>query len=626
MNARGMEAPAAKDAAPKRAGRLGAFLILALLLALVHVVGLAHDDWSILDGELMGPDSYMRLVRVERLYETGDWYDSTIPRSNTPYGETLHWSRPFDVLLLAGALLSAPALGFDGGLFLAGVLIGPILHFLTLLALLWGARTLLSRPALGAMAVMFLFQASISSQFQAGQPDHHGLQALLFAALIACTLRLLALPRVGMAVVTGGLAAAAIWVSVEGLLAVALAMAALAAAWLVRGATYVRAGTAFALAAAGGLALALALERPPAEWLTAEYDRLSVAHLAALLAHAGVWGTLWLWHRIGSAPTSPRWRGVVVVVGVLLAATATWLLYPKLFAGPMVDVSPRVREIWLPQISEMMSIVGQADRRQSWYLLLLYLGAALPGAAYMVWLVRRSTGVARSLWLFLLLATLLYLGLALLQLRWGIYAQIASLPAYGRLLHEVLLRLGLDMTSGRRRRFREVLLATAGRLAVLLIFALGFPAAALLARPAGEAQASPAGTGLLRACDIAAVARTLDRPPQRILTYIFDGPELLYWTPHAVVGTPYHRNGVGILDTYDFFAAIETETAREIVRRRGIDWLLFCPRGSESLLYRREGETTLLDRLSRGEAPAWLKPIPLPSPVSDEYLLFEVRP
>ncbi len=62
------------------------------------------------------PDGYMRLNRVTQLYLTGDWYDSGIRRSNAPYGEVLHWTRPLDLLLLAGAFVSAPFSDFRTGL------------------------------------------------------------------------------------------------------------------------------------------------------------------------------------------------------------------------------------------------------------------------------------------------------------------------------------------------------------------------------------------------------------------------------------------------------------------------------------------------------------------------------
>ena len=54
--------------------------------------------------ELHDSDCYMRLVRVSDLYQTGNWYDPVILRSDAPDGERSHWTRPFDVLLLAGTV------------------------------------------------------------------------------------------------------------------------------------------------------------------------------------------------------------------------------------------------------------------------------------------------------------------------------------------------------------------------------------------------------------------------------------------------------------------------------------------------------------------------------------------
>ena len=108
------------------------------------------------------------------------------------------------------------------------------------------------------------------------------------------------------------------------------------------------------------------------------------------------------------------------------------------------------------------------------------------------------------------------------------------------------------------------------------------------------------------------------------MAYIFDGPELLYRTRHEVIGTPYHRNDRGILDTYDFFSAADPATALAIATRRQIDLVLICPTGSERLFHAREGEDVLLDRLSREQAPPWLVPVELPQTVATAYRLFEM--
>ncbi len=89
---------------------------VALLIA-VQIMLTVRGDSPLSRGALWTADGYMRLVRVEALYETGDWYDGVVHRSNAPYGESLHWTRPFDVVLLAGAAPLAPVVGFKTALY-----------------------------------------------------------------------------------------------------------------------------------------------------------------------------------------------------------------------------------------------------------------------------------------------------------------------------------------------------------------------------------------------------------------------------------------------------------------------------------------------------------------------------
>ncbi len=90
---------------------------IALLIAVQVLIAVLDANAPLRHGALSGPDGYMRLVRVEALFETGDWYDNFAARSNVPWGDDQHWTRPFDVLLLTGAVLLEAMTGFEAGLF-----------------------------------------------------------------------------------------------------------------------------------------------------------------------------------------------------------------------------------------------------------------------------------------------------------------------------------------------------------------------------------------------------------------------------------------------------------------------------------------------------------------------------
>ena len=156
-------------------------LLLALLLQGLFV---ARGIVPVAEGGLYDPDAYMRLVRVGELAESGRWFDTTSMRSNAPYGEELHWTRPLDVLLLAGAAALAPFLGFPTALHWWGVALSPLLQLLALIAVFWAGRDILDERGRVFLAVIVVCQAGVFNVFMAGRPDHHSLLALLFAVCL----------------------------------------------------------------------------------------------------------------------------------------------------------------------------------------------------------------------------------------------------------------------------------------------------------------------------------------------------------------------------------------------------------------------------------------------------------
>src|SRR5271157_1303291 len=107
---------------------------LCVFMVLLTIVFYMQGRW-IRKGDLIDSDCYQRLNRVVQLHETGKWYDSVLAKSNAPYGEHLHWTRPLDVLLLTGAWLATPLAGFKDSLFWWGVLISPFLLIASLMIL-----------------------------------------------------------------------------------------------------------------------------------------------------------------------------------------------------------------------------------------------------------------------------------------------------------------------------------------------------------------------------------------------------------------------------------------------------------------------------------------------------------
>ena len=140
----------------------------------------------------------------------------------------------------------------------------------------------------------------------------------------------------------------------------------------------------------------------------------------------------------------------------------------------------------------------------------------------------------------------------------------------------------------------------------------------------GNSARSNQQVSLVRICEYLAEDVKWQKRSFRILAHVDFGPEILYLTQHEVIGTPYHRNGPGILDTYDIMTADMDEKALEIIQKRGIDLILLCPKSSESGVYLKSEQTsTFYKRLREDTIPNWLRKVELPSDLSSSFLLFE---
>jgi hypothetical protein len=113
---------------------------------------------------------------------------------------------------------------------------------------------------------------------------------------------------------------------------------------------------------------------------------------------------------------------------------------------------------------------------------------------------------------------------------------------------------------------------------------------------------------------------------QRVLADVFWGGEILYRTGHEVIGTPYHRNTRGILDTHRIFRSQSEDEAFEMIRNRAIDLIVVYPSSQKTRRYYggEQGTPTFYERLCESKAPSWCREVALPADLN-AFRLFEVR-
>lgn len=609
--------------------------ILLLPVALIvagHASGLSGGLAHALEGALFGPDSYMRLLRVEALLAGDGWYDDRIARANWPAGATLHWTRPFDLLLIAAAALPAAFAGWHDGLRLAACLLGPALHLAALAALLWAVRPVLPER-LGALAgLLFAAQFFIAFQFAPARPDHHGL--LTLAAILAAGLALRLLADTAsrrLAIANGLMLALFLWLSPEGGLFAGLLWLALGGIWIANrrnpaGARALAAGYRSAFAAGLALLLALPVERDPASLLALQrdaliaFDRLSLLYPAAALAAAEIF--VLMGGRAQFRALSPALKLLFVLNGAL---ALPFILAVLALIGSRLQhflYSP-VSSLWQDGNADTRAMLDSRAPGGGWPELIVHLGAPLAVLPYTLRQAFRAdaagetgpgedgAGAGGSLeaWRFLALAQVATLLLALWQQRWTGYAQavaVAPLAAFAGLL--------LQRLAGERP------LLAAARAGLVLAFCFAPLLTGALLLPAGS---KPAGA----ACPRPAIARhlaMLTGEPRTLLAYVYAGPELLYFSPHRVVGTPYHRNEAAILDTNAVFAGTRGREIRQILRRREVTWLLVCPGDPEGAAYGRAADSLHARLAGEATPPRWLEPVALPAALAP-WRLYAVR-
>jgi len=590
-------------------------LLVGLWALLFHGALLAFGGMRVLGGRFADSDCYVRLMRVTRLFETGGWYDGFEPLLNAPDGLVMHWTRPFDVLLLLMALPGLVVTDFATSLHWAAIVISPVLAAVTLGFLAWGALAVMPRWGVAIMAVLFVTEPGVYATFQLGRPDHHSLHLALAAATLALMARWVASPQQFALAAWAGLAVAlSLWVGTEALLILFIAMAGFGILWLIVRNQAAVALWRFTLVFALGVAAAIAVERPPGAWLATEPDRISLVHAvlaAAMVAAAGVIAVV--------ARRRPDWgfapRVGVACCAALIPALAMVVGFPAFFDGPYGAVAPEVREVFLANVREAQPLLSRGA--STWSEAIFALGPvafAVPFAAWRIW---RGAAVERGTYIILLLALVVYIAGALYQIRLMPYGELILVWLWAAVLVAVVRavpRMGSRPWNG-----------AAGALAIftVLIGHVVVAASLRMAEPDQGARDDEA------ACDWQAAAGTIRElaPEGTILSYIYPGPELAWRTGLGVVAAPYHRNEAGIVDADGAFLA-PPEEARAVIDDRRVGLIVLClverGRGGHDWYVDAGGPGSLYGRLASGQPPAWATRIGEDNPGFAGFMVFSV--
>jgi hypothetical protein len=559
--------------------------------------------WS---GASWDTDDFMRLVQVRDWLGGQAWSDLAQYRLNPPGGTAMHWSRLPDLALAAVTLAVSPFASMNDALTVAGMILPPLYFLIFIILYARPARMMLgaARSPVGLLVV--ISGSAMITQFAPGRVDHHGLQLVMVMAATALLLLGLARERWRWMIALAGIPIGlSIWIGLEMIALIAAWFAALGLVWCRSGGSLARQGAiAAGIATVMGVVLLLTSVAPAYRWIPA-CDALSTMPVGVLALVAGGFAIMHLAQRWAHTPVTR------LLVGALCGAVVAAVFaksFPQCLAGPYENLDPEIVRWWLSNVPEALPLSAQF--RTQPFIAIDKVWVPLLGLSYCLWRCIRARGHGRNLWGALAVMLALSTPLIFWQIRATFGAHVVALIPLAALIAEVWQRLG-GHSGPRWRRFAILL-------PVLFVgSAVFWPALEKGYRIASAFAPGKPSSGLvmlLQDCitrdDLPVLA---DVSPTNTLAYVDVGPVILFSTPHAVLGGPYHRNQAGLKATIALFRSEDDAWIRENLRKLGIGLIATCPGPEDMVMYPTQNKNGLAERLAAGRLPDYLREIPDPA-------------
>ena len=563
---------------------------VALPVLVVLALG-ARQFPSVVNGGLIDPDSYMRLVRLrETLQLHRPAY--SVAGDGSGHGTLLHWSHLLDSLV---CMLVAPfGLVLDpmAALHLAAVLAGPISVGALGYAVAWTATPFAGeRHLLWLCPLLVALSPAVGMYGMPGVLHHHVpilLAIVMAAGYAARVITGSAKPGAGLAI--GAWSAVAIWFTPEVMPLVLLVFGGLWLAWITMpGRTDISA----AIGAAGAAFLviitaAFAVDPPYAGYASAELDRLSILFVGLAVAVTAAAGSTMVIDRIMPAVSGRTAARILAAVLAGAGCLALWIAaFPVVLRGTGGVLKAADWHAMFDHVLEMQSVNGAAGAVQ-------YLLTGMLAALLLCWLALRHRSVV-----------LFYVAMCLVALTGLGWAHV-RFAAYPETVGVIMLPIAIAQLEQHAQTWRDTAFAMT-RLALIALF-IALPQASHLPGVSRAAQAAEAE--VTKSCKLTGVADMLaPYAGAVVLADVNDTPELLYRTHVLTVGSLYHRNMAAFLRLQAAWRSAPADSEPATVAATGASLVMFCASPGRSAMVADLAPNTLLDRLNQGAVPPWLQQV-----------------
>ena len=590
---------------------------IVMVIILIHVTIFINNSEAILHQiTIRDFDGYWHLIRVENLYNSSNIYDTALFRSNAPYGESIHWTRAFDLILYAGAYIGSFFVNFKVALFWWGIFVNPILHVLSFLLLFWGLRDLIGDIQASLFGVMLPFQLCLDSIFNIGVPDHHGSLIFIFSLFIALTIKSILSENLKFVSICGIVGGIAIWFGIESIAVVLIALSVFGLAWVLEGKTYQRMNFLFSFYLLATTFLTMFIDIRFNELMTIVYDRRSIVHVFLWLTTTAFWALVALVSKCTNVLEQKTGRIITAIIGATACILLMYDVFPGFFKNPLSEVDPAIKLIYLNETTEFTALFNLPKSA------IAYWAMTLPGVPLGIFLAWRSLGKERKAWIFITLINIAFITMSFFTFRMITYATLCALIPISYAIYIPFVFINQNFRRPYNVLARAALIVTCCCCFLLPSIAFNSEKQKMLL---GDKKI------LYQICQYLNNDPYFKNKPRRILTSIYLGPLLFYKTPHEVIGTPSHRNVSGILDTYYVMNALREEDAHIIIRRRGIQTILIGrPEGGIGDFFIKNINKTqnsgeiFHHQLWKGKRPLWLQIYAVPRSLEGKIKVFKV--
>ncbi len=520
------------------------------------------------NGRFVEIDSYTHALRLTDFIQSGSWRETLYRHDNCPDGQMLHFSRITDMFLF---LTTLPFLSFTElkrAVLFGGFLYNPLIACLSAVALIRLTRPCFT-PMVRATGVLFYFlQGFVLSLFQAGRPDHHVLLNLFLIILSGCLLLGAKTQKTAYYKTAGLFGGLAVWASPEGFLSGLFIYAGLVTAWLCKYQN-IRQIRLFSQYFFIGTAVCLLVDPPMQGLLYPDNSRLSVLMvIVSGFSFLSFYLEERLKRKYGTFSFFKRLFSLSFAAAFFFGIVLCLFDEKTLFSWP---ISPRLQEIWAVHVSELKpGFSGHILNGPAAILFYTFLIGCIvfPFA---------SRPIQKSL-ITIDVPVFLFFIITLISQRFGRPASAFSVY--------VLLMSVHVFTQNIIKPSPRFLIRT--RTTVLFLFLCLY------------------ANSVFMACKIQKKFETLTIDPSEyssyiprnrgcVLTGINQGPEIAWATGEAVIGSPYHTNPQGIIDTHTLLNTSDVEEFQALLKKRNIRTILALKSsaGKDSVLKQIiTGETT----------------------------------